>query len=469
MNMEQLDQFLRIIRDWVWGAPLLLFLLGTGAYLTIILRGVQFRYLGYAFKQVVARQRQNSQGDIGHFEALMTSLAGAIGTGTIVGVATAVTVGGVGAIFWMWVTAFLSMATKYSESLLAVKYRKKDARGEMAGGPMQYMEKGLGIKWMAWIFAVLGMVAAISTGNLVQTNSIAQAINHVWEVDPWITGLILCALTAVVIIGGVKSIGQVACVLVPMMALMYIGAAVYILILNAGEIPAAFQLIFHSAWNGQAATGGFLGATMMMAIQMGVARSVFSNEAGLGISSVAAAAARTDSAPRQALISMTGALFSTVIVCTMTGLVLAVTQVIGVRTEAGEMLNGASLAIAAFNKNILGGDYIVTIGLILFAYTTVLAWSYYGEKCCEYLFGEKSIIAYRILFALVVIPGAALKMETAWYLADISNGLMVIPNLIALIGLSKVIRTETEEFLVTVEQEKRGEIKIVYSGERVDA
>ncbi|MBA2368759.1 MAG: sodium:alanine symporter family protein [Candidatus Protochlamydia sp.] len=467
--MEQLDQFLRIIRDWVWGAPLLLFLLGTGAYLTIILRGVQFRYLGYAFKQVVARQRQNSQGDIGHFEALMTSLAGAIGTGTIVGVATAVTVGGVGAIFWMWVTAFLSMATKYSESLLAVKYRKKDARGEMAGGPMQYMEKGLGIKWMAWIFAVLGMVAAISTGNLVQTNSIAQAINHVWEVDPWITGLILCALTAVVIIGGVKSIGQVACVLVPMMALMYIGAAVYILILNAGEIPAAFQLIFHSAWNGQAATGGFLGATMMMAIQMGVARSVFSNEAGLGISSVAAAAARTDSAPRQALISMTGALFSTVIVCTMTGLVLAVTQVIGVRTEAGEMLNGASLAIAAFNKNILGGDYIVTIGLILFAYTTVLAWSYYGEKCCEYLFGEKSIIAYRILFALVVIPGAALKMETAWYLADISNGLMVIPNLIALIGLSKVIRTETEEFLVTVEQEKRGEIKIVYSGERVDA
>ncbi len=455
-----MDQFLSELRNWVWGAPLLLLLLGTGAYLTILLKGVQFRYLGYAFKQVVARQRQDSQGDISHFQALMTSLAGAIGTGTIVGVATAITVGGLGAIFWMWVTAFLSMATKYAESLLAVRYREKDSRGEMAGGPMQYMEKGLGWNRMAWIFAVLGMVAALSTGNLVQTNSIAEALNHVWHVDSWLTGVILCALTAVVVIGGVKSIGNVASILVPGMALLYIGAAIYILIVNFTHIPEAFMLIFHSAWNGQAATGGFLGSTMMMAMQMGVARSVFSNEAGLGISSVAAAAAKTDSPGRQALVTMTGALISTVIVCTMTGLVLAVTNVMGATGANGQVLNGASMAIAAFNTHIIWGEYLVTIGLVLFAYTTVLAWSYYGEKCCEYLFGERSIIAYRILFALVVIPGAALKMETAWYLADISNGLMVIPNLIALVGLSSVIRKETEEFLVIANREETESAKL---------
>jgi AGCS family alanine or glycine:cation symporter len=452
--MEQIDIFLSQVRDWIWGAPLLFLLLGTGAYLTILLKGVQFRYLGYAFKQVIAKQRRESKGDISHFEALMTSLAGAIGTGTIVGVATAITVGGLGAIFWMWVTAFISMATKYAESLLAVKYRSIDGRGEMTGGPMQYISKGLGWKWMATLFALLGMIAALSTGNLVQTNSIAEGIYHVWHINPWVTGVVLCILTAIVIIGGVKFIGQVASVLVPGMALLYIGAACFILAINISYIPDAFMLILHSAWNGQAATGGFLGTTMMMAIQMGVARSVFSNEAGLGISSIAAAAAKTDSPSRQALITMTGALISTVIVCTMTGLVLAVTNVVGISGESGQMLNGAALAIAAFNKHIPGGEYIVTVGLILFAYTTVLAWSYYGEKCCEYLFGERSIIAFRVLFALVVIPGAALKMEIAWHLADISNGLMVIPNLIALVGLSGIIVKETKTFLSFVEKEQ---------------
>ena len=293
--MEQLDQFLATFKDWVWSPPLLFLLLGTGIYLTFILKGLQFRYLGYAFKQVLAPQHAGSKGDINPFEALMTSLAGAIGTGTIVGVATAVMVGGLGAIFWMWVTALLSMATKYAESLLAVKYRSVDSRGEMAGGPMQYIEKGLGWKWMATLFAVLGMIAAVSTGNLVQTNSIAEAISHVWHIDSWITGVVLCLLTAVVIIGGVKSIGQVASILVPAMAFLYIGASIFILLINFDKIPAAFQLILHSAWNGQAATGGFLGSTMSMALQMGVSRSIFSNEAGLGISSVAAAAAKTDS------------------------------------------------------------------------------------------------------------------------------------------------------------------------------
>jgi AGCS family alanine or glycine:cation symporter len=320
---------------------------------------------------------------------------------------------------------------------------------------MQYIAKGLGWKWMASLFAVLGMIAALSTGNLVQTNSIAEGIYHVWQVSPWVTGVVLSILTAIVVIGGVKSIGHVASVLVPGMALLYIGAACFILAVNYTHIPQAFMLILHSAWHGQAAAGGFLGSTIMMSLQMGVARSVFSNEAGLGISSIAAAAAKTDSPSRQALITMTGALISTVIVCTMTGIVLAVTNVIGTTTESGQMLNGASLAIAAFNKHIPGGEYIVTIGLILFAYTTVLAWSYYGEKCCEYLFGERSVIAFRVIFALVVIPGAALKMEIAWHLADISNGLMVIPNLIALIALSSVIVKETQTFLTQVEKEKR--------------
>lgn len=458
--MEYVDLFLSDLRNWVWGAPLLLLLLGTGVYLTILLRGVQFRYLGYAFKQVVARQREESKGDISHFEALMTSLAGAIGTGTIVGVATAITIGGLGAIFWMWVTAFISMATKYAESLLAVKYRQVDSRGEMAGGPMQYIARGLGWNKVAGLFAVLGIIAALSTGNLVQTNSIAEGVYHVWHIDPWITGIVLSVLTAVVVLGGVRSIGNVASVLVPGMALLYVGAACYILLVNLGRIPSAFMLIVDSAWNGQAATGGFVGSTMMMALQMGVARSVFSNEAGLGISSIAAAAAKTDSPGRQALVSMTGALISTVIVCTMTGLVLAVTNVMGTSDSSGQMLNGASLAIAAFNSHITGGEYIVTIGLILFAYTTILAWGYYGEKCSEYLFGERSIVIFRALFALAVIPGAMLHMNTAWFLADISNGLMVIPNLIALVALSSVLVKETQAFLLIADRERRGEIKI---------
>lgn len=449
-----MELFLSQLRDWIWSAPLLLFLLGTGVYLTIMLKGVQFRYLKYACIQVFAKQRENSQGDISHFEALMTSLAGAIGTGTIVGVATAITVGGLGAIFWMWVTAFLSMATKYAESLLAVKYRELDKRGEMSGGPMQYIEKGLGWKWMAILFAVLGMIAALTTGNLVQTNSIAEAINHVWSVDSSVTGIVLFFLTLAVVIFGVKAIGQVASILVPAMAVLYIAASFFILIIHFVKLPSAFLLILDSAWHGQAAAGGFLGATMAMALQMGVARSVFSNEAGLGISSIAAAAAKTDSPGRQAMVNMTGALISTVIVCTMTGLVLAVTDVIGSLSEAGDVLNGAPLAIAAFKVHVWGGEYIVTIGLILFAYTTVLAWSYYGEKCCEYLFGEKSVVIYRVLYAFIVIPGAMLKMDTVWFLADISNGLMVIPNLIALIGLTGVIVKETKDFLLKVEAEK---------------
>lgn len=449
--MEEIDLLLNQIKNIVWGIPLLLLLMGSGVYLTIILRGVQFKYLGYALKEVFFPRKStiDSKGDISPFQALMTSLGGAIGTGTIVGVATAVTVGGLGAIFWMWITAFFGMATKYAESLLAVKFRTTDSRGEMSGGPMQYIERGLGWKRMAILFAILGSFAALGTGNLVQVNAIAEATNHVWSIDPWWTGIFLAVITGFVLIGGVKSIGNVASVLVPFMALFYIGGGLIILAMHADKIPEALSLIISSAFTGQAAAGGFMGASVMTAIQMGVSRSVFSNEAGLGISSIAAAAAKTDNPGRQALVTMTGALISTVIVCSITGLVLAVTGVL-----AGESLSATSLAIKAFDSTLPGGQYIVSIGLILFAYSTVIAWAYYGEKCFEYIFGEKSIILYRIIFTLIVIPGAAIKMNMAWSLADIMNGLMVVPNLIALIGLSGIIITETRQFLAIVEKEK---------------
>lgn len=451
--MEQIDSLLETLRNAVWGIPLLTLLLGTGIYLTFILKGVQFRYLGYAIKQVFAKQRAGSDGDISHFEALMTSLAGAIGTGTIVGVATAVTIGGLGALFWMWVTAFFGMATKYAESLLAVKFRELDARGEMIGGPMQYIERGLGWKWMAALFAILGAGAAVGTGNLVQVNSIAEAVNLTWTMNPWVTGVILALLTGLVIMGGVKSIGHVAGVLVPVMAIFYIIGGLIVIFLNIDKVPAAFAQIFESAFYGKAILGGAAGGSIMLAIQIGVARSVFSNEAGMGISSMAAAAARTDSPGRQAMITMTGALLSTVIICTITGLVLAVTGLIGTTTENGEVIKGATLAIKAFDT-IPGGTYIVAVGLILFAFSTVIAWAYYGEKCCEYLFGVRSVIYYRLLYTLIVIPGAALKIEVVWNIADIMNGLMIIPNLIALIALSRAITTETEVFLTQVKAEE---------------
>jgi AGCS family alanine or glycine:cation symporter len=452
--MDEFTAFIIQLKDIIWGVPMMTLLIGTGIYLTILLKGVQFRYMGYAFKQVITRKKKSSKGDISHFESLMTSLAGAIGTGSIVGVATAITVGGVGAIFWMWVTAFVGMATKYAESLLAVHYRVVDDRNEMIGGPMQYIERGLGWKWLAILFAFFGAIAAITTGNLVQANAITETVVNVWKTDPQTTGIVLSVLTGLVIIGGVRSIGHVAGVLVPIMALFYLIGGLVILSLNLSALPAAFLHIFESAFSGQAAFGGFAGATVMTAIQIGVARSIFSNESGLGISSIAAAAAITDSPGRQAMINMTGALISTVIVCSITGLVLAVTEVQGALNEFGVPLNGAHMAIEAFSRSIQGGEFIVSIGLILFAFSTVIAWAYYGEKCCEYILGTRSIYPYRLLFTLLVIPGALIKMDLAWHLADIMNGLMAIPNLIALLALSKVIVTQTNEFLVLVKQEQ---------------
>lgn len=432
---------------WLWSGPLLLLIFGTGIYLTYALKGFQIRYLGYAFQQVLAKKRQGARGDISQLEALMTSLAGAIGTGSIVGVATAIAIGGLGSIFWMWVTAILGMATKYAESLLAVKYRHMDKRGEMIGGPMHYMEKGLGWRKVALLFAGLGCIAAIGTGNLVQVNAIVEGVYQVWQVPPLMTGFILLSVTALVLLGGIRTIGSVATVLVPIMALFYIGGGSIILFLKASEIPKALWTIITSAFTGQAAVGAFAGSSIILAMQLGVARSILSNEAGLGISSIAAAAAITDSPARQGMITMTGALISTLIVCTFTALVIAVTGVLGQVDADGKVLNGAAMAIRAFESSLSGGQYVVSIGLMLFAYTTILAWAYYGEKCFEYIFGERSVPFYRALFVLLMLPGAVLQLHVVWLVADLANAFMVVPNLIALLALARVVTKETEVFL----------------------
>lgn len=450
---DSLFQVLKTTRDWVWSPPLLFLLLGVGLYLSCLLKGMQFRYVGYAIRQVFSKRDAKADGDISHFQALMTALAGAIGTGSIVGVATGVAIGGMGALFWMWVTALVGMATKFSESLLACKYRVTDEKGEKVGGPMEYLERGLGWRSLAIAFSLMGCIAALGTGNLVQVNSIGDALSDVWGVNPWVTGVVLCGVTSLVLLGGVQSIARVAGVLVPTMATFYVVGGLSIILLNIQLIPAVFSQIFREAFSGSAAAGGAAGSAMIIAIQTGVARSVFSNEAGLGVASIADAAAKTDHPGRQAMVAMTGALLSTIVVCTITGLVIGITGAL----QQSNGMEGATLAIRAFSSGIPGGQYIVSTGLIMFAYTTVLAWAFYGEKCCEYLFGLKAVVPYRMLYCLIVIPGAAVDLRIAWSIADIANGLMAIPNLIGLAALSKVIRSETSDFLRIVDRELKEE------------
>jgi alanine or glycine:cation symporter, AGCS family len=448
---------LDVLYDWVWGAPLLILLTGIGVYLTVALKGLQFRYLIYALRLVFGRKSHpeaEGKGDISHFESLMTALAATIGIGNIAGVATAITVGGLGALFWMWVTALLGMATKYAEAILAVKYRVVDERGEMCGGPMYFIERGLGWKWLAIAFAFFGAVAALGGGNMLQANSVADVMWTMFNIDPRWSGVIIAALTGMTLLGGIKSIGKVAGFLVPFMATFYIFGAMIILVINYHNIPSALYSIFKYAFTGQAAFGGFLGSTLLLALRVGVSRGLMTSEAGLGTASIAAAAAKTDLPGRQALVSMTGSFLATIIMCTVTGLVLGVTGVFGLSDEEGRLLNGASMTIAAFNSAFEGGGYIVTIGLILFAFTTLLGWAYYGEKCVEYLFGVKSVPIYRILFTLVIIPGAILELEIVWKISDVFNGLMAFPNLIALCALSGVVLRETHTFLNVLKAEK---------------
>jgi alanine or glycine:cation symporter, AGCS family len=455
MDNRHIILLLNKIDEMLWSRCLVTLLVGMGLYFTFRLRGMQFRYLAYSLKLAFTRQDDKAQGDISQFQALMTALAATIGIGSIAGVATAIVAGGYGAIFWMWVIALIGMVTKFAEAILAVKYRIIDEKGQMSGGPMHYISRGLGWKWLGILFAIFCALSALAGGNIIQSNSIAAAVQNLVHLPPAWTGVILSTVTAIVLLGGIKSIGKMCSYLVPMMALMYVIGGLIILALRFDQIPEGLLTIVTTAFTGQAAFGGFLGATVMAAIQLGVARGVSSNEAGLGSAPIAAAAAKTDVPGRQALISMSGVFLSSLVVCTITALVISVTGVLGMTDVEGNALNGALLVMQAFRSVIPGGDIIVTIGLILFGYTTIVGWAYYGEKSVEFLGGKRILIGYRALFCLFVFWGAVMGFDLVWPLADIMNGLMALPNLIGLLGLSSVVVMESKAFFALLDREKR--------------
>ena len=450
--MEKLIQIFSKIDSIVWGAPLLILLVGTGIYLTVRLGFLQIRKLPLAFKYLFSKEDEDSQGvgDVTSFQALCTALAATIGTGNIVGVATAIKAGGPGALFWMWVAAFFGMATKYAEGLLAVKYRVTDKNGQMSGGPMYYIERGVGNKWLAKIFAVFGIgVAYFGIGTFAQINAMSDSLMDSYGVPVIVTGIIITILVAMVTLGGIKSIAKVSEKIVPFMAILYMAASLVILAVNIKLVPAAIALVINSAFKPTAAVGGFLGATVRQAIQNGVARGVFSNESGLGSAPIAAAAAKTKSCVRQGLISMTGTFIDTIVICTMTGITLILTG-----TWKSD-LAGAAMTNAAFTNGMpiaSLGKFIITVGLLFFAFTTILGWNYYGERCTEYLFGVKGIKPYRYIFIGIVAIGglSILKLDLIWVIADIVNGLMAIPNLIALVGLSGIVVSETKMYFTKI-------------------
>jgi len=448
--MDGLTAFLDKVGGIIWGPPLLILLVGTGIYLTFRLGLIQLRLLPYALKLVFTKnQDKKSEGDISHFQALMTAMAATVGVGNIVGVATAIFLGGPGALFWMWVSAFFGMATKYGEAILAVKYRVKDANGQMAGGPMYYLEHGLKMKWLGVLFAIFGAIAAFGIGNGTQAKAVADVMNQTFSVPHWISGLVLVILAGMVILGGIKTIGKVTSFFVPIMAVFYVLAGVIVLVLNVGLIPEAFATIFKYAFSGEAVAGGAIGTV----IRFGVARGVFSNEAGLGSAPIAAAAARTDMPGRQALVSMTQVLFDTLIICSITGVTIIMS---GIWKDNPDNLTGGALTSAAFGQ-FLGsaGPIVVSIGLLFFATSTIFGWAYYGEKCFQYLFpNPKVLLYYRIVFIAIIFVGATATLDVVWLFADVMNGLMAIPNLIGLLGLSGVIIFETKRVQAKIKEEK---------------
>ncbi|MDX1300743.1 sodium:alanine symporter family protein [Photobacterium sp.] len=442
---DTLQNTLQVIDNLVWGPPLLLLLVGTGLYLTLRLGFIQIRYLPLALSYVFSnKNRTKGSGDISSFAALCTALSATIGTGNIVGVATAIKLGGPGALLWMWIAALFGMATKYAECLLAVKYREQDANGQMLGGPMYYLEKGVGSKWLAKMFAFFALgVACFGIGTFPQVNAIVDAAYLSFEVPKEYTAVLLTILVATVTLGGIKSIASVASKVVPVMAGFYILACLLVLTSQADALPAAVALVISSAFTGQAATGGFVGAGIMLAIQSGIARGVFSNESGLGSAPMAAAAAKTDSCVQQGLTSMTGTFFDTIIICTMTGLTLVVTGA-WQSDYAGAAMT--TYAFAAGLDSAYWGPLMVSVGLMFFAFTTILGWNYYGERCITYLFGVKAILPYKIIFLVLIAGGAFIKLDMIWLIADIVNGLMAVPNLIGLILLRNVVISESKYY-----------------------
>ena len=443
--MQYLHEFFNTINGIVWGIPMIVLILGTGLYLQIRLGFMPIRKIGLGFRMIMKGRRKDAgaAGDITPFAALMTCLSATVGTGNIAGVATAIAIGGPGALFWMWMTALVGMATKYGEVVLAVKYREIDDRGELAGGPMYAIKNGLSKnwRWMASLFAVFGGLAGFGIGNMVQANGISSAVEAAFGLPTWITGVTLMVLTGLVVLGGIKRIGRVAELLVPSMCVAYMLCCLIVLFVFAERIPDAFSLIFYHAFNPAAATGGFVGSTIMMAIQKGVARGIFSNEAGLGTAGIAQAAGASKDPVYSGVIGMMGTFIDTIIVCTMTGLVLIVSGV----WNSG--VNGAALTSAGFETAMPGfGKYLLAVSLAVFAFTTILGWAYYSEKCWEYLVGTLFAKPFRILWTLAVFPGAVLTLDFAWLVADTLNALMAIPNLIVLLLLSPQIVAFTRQY-----------------------
>lgn len=443
--MELFSSIVSRVNSFAWGPVMIIFLVGTGILLSVGTRFVQFRKLGQAFHLLFSKDHAGT-GDITPFQALMTSLSATIGTGNIAGVATAIALGGPGAVFWMWMTAAFGGATKFGEAVLAIKYRETNDKGEQSGGPMYYIKNGMKDKfggdwgWLGWLFAFFGVFASFGIGSMVQSNSVASALNTGFAIPPLWTGIILTILTALVIVGGIKSIAKVTSKIVPLMALFFVAGSLAVLVGQGSRIPAAFSMIFSNAFNSSAVTGGLVGTV----IRLGVARGVFSNEAGLGSAPIAHAASSNNNPYTQGLIASLGSFIDTLIICTMTALVILVSGLVSIGAD-GMMtvvdgLNGAALTTRAFDASLPGiGKYLVSLGLIFFAFSTILGWYYYGSKCLEYIAGTKSIVVYKVLFLASALVGTVLKIGIVWDLSDTFNGLMALPNLIALIALSTII------------------------------
>ena len=430
------------INGWAWGPPMLVLLLGTGLYLSLGLRFMTVRKIPVALRLLLQGRQGKGEGDISPFSALMTSLSATIGTGNIAGVATAVALGGPGALFWMWITALVGMATKYAEAVCAVRFREQDALGNFSGGPMYYIRNGLHRRWhwLGFLFALFGSLAGFGLANTVQSNSVAQVLNDTFSVPPLATGLVLMLLVGAVVLGGIKRIANVASWLVPFMALSYVLMSLVVIITHFQHIPGALVTIVEGAMTGTAATGGFAGATVWAALRFGVARGVFSNEAGLGSAPIAHAAARTNQPVQQGMIAMLGTFIDTLIVCTMTGLVIVIMDV----WPSG--VSGASLTSMAFSSAFQGGEYVVALGLCLFAFTTMIGWSFYGERCAVFLLGTRVIMPFRIAWVIAIPLGTLVELDLVWLIADTLNAFMAIPNLIALMLLSPMVFKISREY-----------------------
>jgi AGCS family alanine or glycine:cation symporter len=440
--MSVFEQTIDAINGLVWGPIMLTLLLGTGIFLTIGLRGMTITRIPYAFKQLLKDRKASGEGEISPFNALMTALSSTVGTGNIAGVATAIGIGGPGALFWMWCTALVGMATKYAEAVLAVNYRETDAAGKKVGGPMYYIKNGLGKRWkpLAFLFALFGALAGFGLANTVQSNTVSQVLFNNFQIPTVASGLVMALLVGLVLLGGIQRIAQVAGKLVPLMTVIYLVSTLLILLMNLTEIPAALVFIVDSAFNGTAATGGFAGATVMLALRMGVSRGIFSNESGLGSAPIAHAAAATNSPVRQGTIAMLGTFIDTLIICTMTGLVLIVTDV------WNSDLQGAAMTLQVFDSSLPFGGDILSLCIALFAFTTMLGWSYYGERCAQFLLGPKVVLPFRVLWVVGIFLGTQMSLGLVWKMSDALNGMMAIPNLIALLLLSPVVFKLTRQY-----------------------